>query len=507
MFLTLGNTRFLLRSAQAEMKQERASKPNRGRQSIAKRSQARHLMRHSTSWLVVATTICLGAAALCYCCWNSAGTLTNRNSSPISSPALSLGEPPLDAATVLRLPSAPPKSVEELNEEILAVARHLVESLPNEPESHTQMAFACMEVGQDKKSLESWLEALARNEKYSTAHLGIGAFYAERGENEKAIVSLRRAVELDPDLEQAYRELTEVLLRQGKADEALEVARECVRRFPANFDNHFWMGQAYLQLGNYAEARRCHEEVVRLNPNWTASYHSLVIACTRLGDQEDAVRHRERFSALKAADMQADRDQNKAYDDLSSRRQAAVKRHVLAGAIQLQFGHPQMAEAHWLRAGAIVPEDLPTRKALVSLYQQQGRVGAELQILDELIRLEPNSPEHLLQKGRLLFERESWPETEKVLRQVLELSPDSIEGNLRLVQISLRTGADTTAALACAEKAARLEPSPTSLRLLAAIRAQAGNYDGARSALKQALSIDPYDPELRQAYEQLLDME
>ena len=467
----------------------------------------RYSVPRRTFWLIVAAALCLGAAALCYYFWNATGTPDDQSDSLGSSASQSLGAPPVDAATALGLPADPPKTVEELNEEILAVARHLVESLPDEPESHTQMAFAYMEVGQDKKSLESWLEALARDEKYSTAHLGIGAFYAERGENEKAMVSLRRAVELDPGLEQAYRELTEVLLRQGKADEALEVARECVRRFPANFDNHFWMGQAYLQLGNYAEARRCHEEAVRLNPNWTASHYSLAIACARLGDNEDATRYRERFTALKAADMQADRDQNKAYDDLPARRQAAVKRHVLAGAIELQFGHLQMAEAHWLRAGAIVPDDLPTRKALVSLYEKQGRAGAELQVLDELIRLDPKNPEHLLRKGRLLFERESWTEAEEVLRQVLELSPDSVEANLRLVQISLRTGADMTAALACAEKAARLEPSPTSLRLLAAIRAQAGNYDGARSALKQALSIDPYDPELRQAYEQLLDME
>ncbi|MHB8898544.1 MAG: tetratricopeptide repeat protein [Thermoguttaceae bacterium] len=490
------------------MKQERASKPDRNGSSELRSRGADGLFRRRMTWLAAVAILCLTAATASYFVFfRESGDAAGLGiATPAALPVRPLGEPPVDASGVLQLPPDAPMTVEQLNEEILAVGRHLVESLPDEPESHTQMAFACMEVGQDQKSLESWLEALAKDENYATGHLGIGAYYAERGENEKAVASLRRAIELDPQLEQGYRELSEVLLRQGDAQKALEVARECVRRFPGNFENHFWMGQANLQLGDHAEARRCHEEAVRLNPNWTASYYSLAIACTRLKDNENAARYRERFAILKAEDMKADRDRNKAYDDLPARRQAAVKRHVLAGAIELQFGHLQAAEAHWLRAGAIAPDDLPTRKALVSLYEKQERDGAELKTLDELIALDPDKPDHLMQKGRLLFARQSWPEAEEVLRRALEMSPDSVELNLRLAHISLRTGRDKAAGLAHAEKAAKLDPSPRTLQLLAAIRADGGDYTGAESALKQALSIDPYDPELRRAYEQVVGM-
>ena len=410
----------------------------------------------------------------------------------------------MDAAKVLRLPVDLPQTVKELNEEALATARLLVESLPDRPEAHAQMAFAHLQVGQDQAALESWQKAAEKDEKFADAYLGMGAILKELGENEQAITSLRKAIELNPELEHAYRELTEVLLRQRKAEEALVVARECVRRFPTVPENHFWLGQTYLQLEDYAEARRRHEEAVRINPNFTLSHYPLAIACARLGQNDEAARYRQRFAVLKSAELEADRNRARAFDDLATQRQAVVKRHVLAGALQLQFGDLRMAEAHWLRAAAIAPHDVATRRALETLYEQQARAGGALQFLDELIRLEPDNPEHLLRKGQLLIGLGSESDGKRTLERVLEIAPDSAEAHLLLAEMHLRTGFHMAAAASYAEKAASLAASSRSLLLLAAVRGERGDHSGALSALKRAMSLDPENPQIRQAYEQLL---
>jgi len=410
----------------------------------------------------------------------------------------------VDAAKVLRLPIDLPQTVEELNEEALATARVLVESLPDRPDAHAQMAFAHLQVGQDRAALESWRNALEKDEKFSDAYLGMGAILKELGENEDAIASFRKGIELNPELEHAYRELTEVLLRQRKAEEALAVARECVRRFPTVPENHFWLGQAYLQLEDYAEARRRHEEAVRIDPDFSLSFYPLAIACARLGHDDEATRYRQRFAVLKAGELEADRNRARAFDDLATQRQAVVKRHVLAGALQLQFGDLRMAEAHWLRAAAIAPDDVATRRALETLYEQQSRAGGALQFLEELIQLEPDNPEHLLRKGRLLIGLGSEPDGKRVLERVLETAPDSGEAHLLLAEMHLRSGSNMPAAAFHAEKAASLAASSRSLLLLAAVRGECGDHSGALSALKQAMSLDPENPQIRQAYEQLL---
>ena len=113
---------------------------------------------------------------------------------------------------------------------------------------------------------------------------------------------MRKAIELNPELEQAYRQFIETLLRQGETEEALAVARECVRRFPGVCENQYWLGQACLQLGDYADAIRSHEEAVRINPEWITSYYSLAIAYARLGQDDKAARSRERFATLKSSE-------------------------------------------------------------------------------------------------------------------------------------------------------------------------------------------------------------
>jgi tetratricopeptide (TPR) repeat protein len=485
------------------MKRKARSPSSRKSRASTVKARAKRL-----PWLLLGTVflaggVCAGGFFL----WYGRDGSPAPNDSTVSASAPPPGKPPIDAAVALHLSAELPQTAEELNEELLVVGRQLVESLPNEAEAHSQMAFAYAEVGQHDKAIESWECALAQDETYSPAQLAIAVLEAERGQNDEAVTALRRVIVLDPESEEAYQLLAEVLLRVGKAEESREAAQECVRRFPENYENHFWLGQAYLDLGAPAEARRCHEEAIRLNPDWTQSYYSLAVACARLGDAESAKRYREQFAKLKSIDQDTDRDQTRAYDDRSSRRRAVVKGHILAGALQLRFAHADRTEAHWLRAAAMDRSNTATREALVLLYQQQGRAGAALQVLDELIQLESDEAEYLLQQGRLLFGLQRWQDAERTLKRVLELTPDSAEANMRLAQIHLRNGTDMAAALSYAEKAAKLAPSADSLRLLGAIRTQNGDYDGARAALKQALAVAPYDPELRHAYEQLLQME
>ncbi len=71
----------------------------------------------------------------------------------------------------------------------------------------------------------------------------------------------------------------------------------------------------------------------------------------------------------------------------------------------------------------------------------------------------------------------------------------------------LRSGSDMAAAARHAEKAASLAASSQSLLLLASVRQECGNRAGALAALRQALSLDPGNSQIRHVYEQLLAMD
>jgi len=459
--------------------------------------------------MLLALAVVLGLAvvvAVWYRPWSHANRAAHQAGPVDSTPPLAAGEPPLAAAAVLRLSSELPETVEQFNDETLAVGRLLVDTLTNRPEAYAQLAFAQLQVGQEREALKSWREALSRDGNFADAHLGIGVILEEQGENEQAIASYRKAIELNPDEEHAYRELAEVLLRVGKASEALEVARECARRFPTVCEHHFWVGQAYLELGDYERALQAHEEAIRIDPDFALSYFPLARACARLGRNDEAARYQEKFAELRKSEMEADSDRSRNYDDPMTQRYRLVKRHALAGTLHLQFGDLRLAEAHWLRAAAIGPLDTATRKALVSLYQQQNRPGAELQFLDQLIPLEPDNLEHPLRKGRLLIEMHSWPEAETLLTGLAEKHPESADAHLLLAEMYLRKGSNESAAF-YAEKAVSLAASSKGFLVLAAAQESCGDRAGALEALNQAISLDPTNEQIRRTYEQLLASE
>lgn len=486
------------------MKRNRASRETRLGSSVISHPQAKPNRRRWIRWAWLVAGLGLALAFGGWLRWGSEWWSVGQDAAALSEPPIPLGEPPVDASVVLRLPAPLPRTAEEFGEEALAVGQRLVESLPDESEAHAQLAMAYLQVGQDRAALASWRAAVARDERFSQGHLGIGTILADQGETDQAIAALRKAIELDPELEQAYRQLTELLLRQGDSENAVAVARECVRRFPAACENHFWLGQSFVERGDWTEARRSHEEAVRINPNWTHSYYPLSLVCARLGEHAAAAGYRQQFAALKSADLRDARNPNQDYDDVATQRQAILRRHVLGGSLQLRHGNPLAAEAHWVRAAAIVPADVPTRKALTALYQQQDRAGAELRFLEELIRLEPDQPAHPLRKGRLLVALRSWSDAEQTLLQVLDLQPASVDAHLLLAEMDLRRGGDLAAAQARAEQAVGLEASPRSLLLLAAICGARGDRPAALAALRHVLTIAPENAEARQAYEQLL---
>ncbi len=490
------------------MKGRPASKRSSPRRSTGKPTQPRPQAHGRFRMVWMAATVCVAVAAiLALLTWDAPQDLVPELETVGDVHRLPPGDPPLDAAGVLGLSPQLPQTVPEINEEILAVGKLVVTTLPQRPEAHAQMAVAHLQVGQDRAALESWQRALEQNPSFAEGHLGMGVLLKEFGEDEAAIESMSKAVEVNPELESAYHELTNLLLQQRRTEDALAVARQCVRRFPAEAENHFWLGQAFLQHEDYDAASRSYEQSLRFAPDYSPAHHSLALAAARMGDKQRAAQHQKRFAELKAIELEAERQEARNFDDLASRRQSLSKRHAVAGVLQLQVGDPRMAEAHWLRAAAIDSQELATRQALATLYEQQARTAAAVQILEELCRLEPERAEHFLRKGRLLVGLGADLPAREALEQTIQLAPQTAEAHRMLAQIHLRSATDLPTAVWHAQTAARLAPSSDTYLVLAAVQSQSGDLAGARAALSRAVQLDPENPRTRRAYERLRELE
>lgn len=78
----------------------------------------------------------------------------------------------------------------------------------------------------DLKPLETFFTECTRKHPTPLAHLTLGRLLARKGEVERSTAELRKALEIDPGLLEARRELGRLLLAEGRVDEALEAYRD-----------------------------------------------------------------------------------------------------------------------------------------------------------------------------------------------------------------------------------------------------------------------------------------
>ncbi len=81
-----------------------------------------------------------------------------------------------------------------------------------------------------------------------------------------AIDEYREALQIDPELGPAHRNLGEVLAIGGGLDEAIDHYRQALRIEPEFAEAHYLLGLALLSRGRLDEADENHRRALRVDP-------------------------------------------------------------------------------------------------------------------------------------------------------------------------------------------------------------------------------------------------
>jgi tetratricopeptide (TPR) repeat protein len=98
---------------------------------------------------------------------------------------------------------------------------------------------------------------------YGPAFSLAGEYYARMGENDKAGERLKKAVELLPEDDIAWRQLLQILLVQEKLDEAIDFGLKADQNVPDDAFIQFFLGTAFLLQDNYPDAVEWMEKASR----------------------------------------------------------------------------------------------------------------------------------------------------------------------------------------------------------------------------------------------------
>lgn len=267
-----------------------------------------------------------------------------------------------------------PTSFEQLRDEALTLATALRGKYPDLPEVIDLEAMMHDRFGNLAAAATLWEGWLETHPESPEAHLRLGKYAKERGEETAAAEHFQKAFDARPELSGVQVLLGETLTSLGRADAAEGVL---ARELPATVSNPnrlTLLGHARMQQGDYSAAKADFERALAIDPTSPHALYGLSTACGRLGDNEAAKRYRGQFAARKAESLSRDRATAAArLDDMPSLLLALAGWYAIAGGIERAGGDSSAAERSWLRALDAAPNQRDAAAGLLDLYRRQGR--------------------------------------------------------------------------------------------------------------------------------------
>ncbi len=207
------------------------------------------------------------------------------------------------------------------------------------------------QMGDADMAVDAWQQCLALDSESVDAYLGLASVFVERGEYEKAETFLRKALAIAPGSPQVAVLLATALMNQGKLRETVALLEGRAQDAGTPMPCLLLLGQAYLQLKDYARAKPCFEAAVRRAPEFANAHYGLAMTCTRLGQQQEAREHMKRFQETESLRLsrQIEEGKQRRNDDASARKALA---DACAAAAAVCAAHGDASEAERYRRAA-----------------------------------------------------------------------------------------------------------------------------------------------------------
>jgi tetratricopeptide (TPR) repeat protein len=246
-----------------------------------------------------------------------------------------------------------------------------------------------------ERAIEQYAEIYRLDPTDSESALWLARLYRLRNDHDKAEEVLRGMLKEDPDNEPAIEQLTQLLLDEGKAPEAIALLEDVTKRSPspAMLD---LLGDAYTQSHDLPDAETAYRQAVELDP--TELSHQRGLGQTLMAEEKypEALEVYQKLTDLMPDDADVYLRMAQIYRELHQLGKAEdnlVKaRQYAPGSLEVMYNEAMLYQAQGRNEDAIrVLSDavagikgqtsgLPSRgRSLAILYQQLGQLYRDAQ--------------------------------------------------------------------------------------------------------------------------------
>ncbi len=433
------------------------------------------------------------------------------------------------------------------------VYRQMLQIQPRDAHTYYNLSLALDMAGKLPAERQALEIAIKLDPALPQARSKLGLLDMSQGHLDDAIRNFRKAIELDPQLTEAQVNLAAIYDTRGQVKEAESLLRQTIEEDPKYAQAHFSLGMVLAQQQRFPEAENELQTAVSLDVNNLDAQAALAKVEAREGKTESSIEILRKVVEVRPNDFQDHLNLGIALAD-HLEVDAALAEFAKAAAL-----NPESAIAHYNRGRLLLDERhfedaKPELEKAVSLEEhfgdavyllavterQLGETGKSLELSQKSVELAPENARAYYLLGQNLSSAKREQEAIAAWKHAAQLDPNSTEVLYRLSQVLHESDPAEAGRYAALLKARLAEQQATSqadisgnLALAAAnnhdytkaiselqkaieicgecrdqatlkkdlglIEARSGDLAAAAQELKAAASLNPADPEIKQA--------
>jgi tetratricopeptide (TPR) repeat protein len=272
------------------------------------------------------------------------------------------------------------------------------------------------------------------------AYQRIASVESRRNRHPAAIDTLKKAIALEPQSGELYRQLADLYSRAQRVDDRIAALQQAMRLDPKNAHaDHYVLGQLSFDAGKYDDAERHLEECVQLQPE-NSQYHYM-LGRTYLTRPENGDRLARAIKELEIAQGLAPR-QGYAHDFLSVAYTKTQRWPEAAAALHRAIDLAPSNGLLYFRLGQVYqrlgrPDEA---KWVLDFYQRIRKYEVDRDLLERGVRARPKDAGAHAALASLLLRGREYAKAEYELYKVLELESTKGDAHEKLAVIDGETG-------------------------------------------------------------------
>ena len=331
------------------------------------------------------------------------------------------------------------------NKETLEAKRHIIYILKREPKNIQALVFAgkLKILEQDLAGAEKIYQfVLELQPDFAAGYVSLGLALNEMKKTEQALKTFDRALEINPDQMDALYYKVSVHMQKKEEDKALAACDNHRKNLPQDSPTlaiiDLIQGRIYMTTGKIDMAEDRFQQAVKRKPDLSAPWEQLAVIRELKKDTDGAIQYYETLLELNKEYLPTYLNLSRIYKALGDLKKAkayleqalAIKDDYAPAANNLAFilaeTNSSMYEA--LRLAKIARDKEPNNPDFLDtlgwIYYLQGSYDLALPLLEESVKINPQSPIANYHLGWAYYDKHQFEKARAHMKKALELNPD-----------------------------------------------------------------------------------